>query len=335
MDSLELNKAAGAVLLAGIAFVGAGLLGKALVAPHVPEKAHLAIAEPQGAAAVATKAPQPPIGVLLASASATEGEALTKAQGCAACHSFNKDGKAGVGPNLYSVIGKPHGHMEGYQYSNALKSIKGPWTFQALNEWLTKPSAYAPGTKMSYAGLSDPKKRADIIEYLRTDADNPEPKPPVEANASTEAAAPANAGAAGATGSGVQPAANAGGGGGGPIDVRLASADPKAGEADTKKLGCVACHSFNEGGKAGIGPNLYGVVGAPHGHMEGYSYSSALKAKTGPWTFAALDEWLTKPAAYAPGTKMTFVGIANPKERADVIDYLRTLAKSPEPIPGK
>ena len=54
----------------------------------------------------------------------------------------------------------------------------------------------------------------------------------------------------------------------------------------------------------------------------------------GPWTFEELDKWLTKPAAYAPGTKMTFVGIADPKERADVIDYLRSLSATPEPLPA-
>ncbi len=69
--------------------------------------------------------------------------------------------------------------------------------------------------------------------------------------------------------------------------------------------------------------------------MEGFSYSSSLKSKPGPWTYAELDQWLTKPNAYAPGTKMTFVGVANPKERADVIDYLRTLSDKPEPLPGK
>ncbi len=330
MDSLELNKAVGAVLLAGIAFVGSGLLGRALIDPAMPEKPHIAIAEPQAATA-AVAAVEPPISVLLVSADAKAGEGLVKGQGCVACHSFNKDGKAGIGPNLYGVVGGPHGHMQGYEYSAALKSKTGPWTFAALSQWLAKPSAYAPGTKMSYAGLADPKKRADIIEYLRTDADNPEPKPTPEPGAA--AAVPANPGSAGVVGAGVQPQANAGGADGAPIETRLASADPKAGEADTKKVGCVACHSFAEGGKAGVGPNLYGVVGGPHAHMEGYSYSSALKAKQGPWTFAALDDWLKKPAAYAPGTKMTFAGVADAKERADIIDYLRTLAASPEPLP--
>ncbi|GAC1346263.1 MAG: hypothetical protein NVSMB18_27980 [Acetobacteraceae bacterium] len=332
MDSLELNKAAAAVLLAGIAFVGSGLIGKALVHPTSPEKLAIAIEVPEAGGAATAAAPEPPIGALLASADAAQGEALVKSQGCVACHSFNKGGKAGVGPNLYGVVGAPHGHMDGYDYSKALKSKEGPWTFAALSTWLLKPSAYAPGTKMSYAGLADPKKRADIIEYLRTDADQPEPKPAVTANAAPAAPA-ANPATGGATPSGVQP--------GGPaaapeaIGARLASADPKAGQASTAKLGCVACHSFNEGGKNGIGPNLYGVVGQSIAHREGFAYSAALKAHPGNWTYDELDKWLTKPAAYAQGTKMSFVGIADPKQRADVIDYLRTLAATPEPLPGK
>lgn len=119
-----------------------------------------------------------------------------------------------------------------------------------------------------------------------------------------------------------------------PIAPLLAKADPAAGEADTKKLGCTACHTFNEGGKAGIGPNLYNVVGGPHGHMPGFDYTNALKSKTGAWTFSELNEWLHKPSAYAPGTRMTFAGINNNQERADVIDYLRTLSPKPEPLPS-
>jgi len=117
-----------------------------------------------------------------------------------------------------------------------------------------------------------------------------------------------------------------------PIAPLLATADPAAGEAYAKKV-CAACHSLNEGGKAIIGPNLYGVVGGPHAHMQGFSYSDALKSKQGPWTYNELYAWLTKPSDYAPGTRMAFPGIKNDKQRLDVIAYLRTLSHNPEPLP--
>jgi cytochrome c len=212
--------------------------------------------------------------------------------------------------------------MAGYEYSTALKSKAGPWTYAELYEWLKKPSAYAPGTKMSYAGLADPKKRADIIDYLHTLSHDPEPLPAPPPPGATPVAATTTAG-----GPPAAPAVT-------PIAERLEHASAAEGQKDTMKLGCIACHSFNKGGRAGLGPNLYGVVGGPHAHMVGYEYSAALKAHTGPWTYEELDKWLTKPAAYAPGTKMTFAGIPNPDERADVIAYLRSNADDPEPLPG-
>ena len=324
MDNLETNKAFAAVLLAGMAFVGSGLIAGALVKPKELKETAIKIDLPENKGAPAAE-PDQPIALLLASADAGRGESGVKGQGCVACHSFNEGGKAGVGPNLYGVVGAPHGHMEGYAYSTALKAKSGPWTYDELNDWLKKPSAYAPGTKMSYAGLADQKKRADIIMYLRSLAASPEALPP--APAQTAAATTPPAGAAPAA-----PAADPNT----PIDVRLASADPKVGQADTLKLGCIACHTYAEGGKAGIGPNMWNVVGAPIGaHMEGYTYSAALKAKGGKWTYDEMDKWLTKPAAYAPGTKMTFAGVPDPKQRADIIAYLRTLANDPVPLPAK
>ena len=333
MDNLEVNKAVAAVLIAGIAFMGSGLISEALVHPHLLSKAVIKIDLPDAAGPkVAAAVPEEPIAALLVSADAGRGEAGVKAQGCVSCHSFNEGGKAGVGPNLYGVLGAPHGHMEGYSYSNAIKAKAGPWTYDELNEWLLKPSAYAPGTKMSYAGLTDEHKRADIIAYLRSLSHDPEALPAAPAKTASAAATPVSAStAAPPPGGAAAPAAAA------PANdsvALLASASPDAGKTDTLKLGCIACHSFNEGGKAGLGPNLYNVVNGPHAHMEGYSYSAALKAKEGPWTYAELDKWLLKPSTYAPGTKMSFAGIADPKVRADVISYLRSLSADPAPLPA-
>ncbi len=119
-----------------------------------------------------------------------------------------------------------------------------------------------------------------------------------------------------------------------PIEPLLAAADPAVGEATFKKL-CTSCHTPAEGGKSGVGPNLYGVVGAPHGHMAGFNYTAGLKEKEGPWTYEELNQWLKKPSSYVKGTRMAFAGIANDKSRADVIAYLRSLSKDPVPLPAK
>ena len=319
MDSMEVNKAIAGVLVAGIVFFLTGTVGTILVQEHQLATPAIKIEVPEAASpsGASGPAPLPPVANLLAKADVAAGEGYVN-KVCSACHTFTPGGKAGIGPNLYNVVGGPHAHMEGFNYSTALKSKTGPWTFDELNEWLHKPSEYAPGTRMTFAGISNNQERANVIDYLHTLSPNPEPLPPPVAEPPPAAAAAAATPAAAPS-----------------IDTLLASADPKAGEDDTKKLGCVACHTFNEGGKAGIGPNLYGVVGAPHGHMAGYDYTAGLKSKPGPWTFDELNEWLTKPSAYSPGTRMTFVGIKNPKERADVIDYLRTLSANPEPLPAK
>lgn len=116
-----------------------------------------------------------------------------------------------------------------------------------------------------------------------------------------------------------------------PIAVRMEKADPKKGEGDAKV--CSACHNFQEGAGAKVGPDLWNVVDRPKGKAEGFDYSAAMKAKGGDWTYADLDEFLTKPSAYVQGTKMGYPGQDDPEKRADIIAYLRTLSKEPKPLP--
>ncbi len=99
---------------------------------------------------------------------------------------------------------------------------------------------------------------------------------------------------------------------------------------------CKVCHSFDKGAPSPVGPNLYGVVGRKIASAEGFNYSPALKAKAseGDWTFEHLDQWLTNPQAFAAGTTMAFPGIPDLQKRADVIDFLRTKADNPVPLPA-
>ena len=114
-----------------------------------------------------------------------------------------------------------------------------------------------------------------------------------------------------------------------PIDMASASAERGAEVAKQ----CLACHNVEEGQGAKVGPHLYGIVGRKIASVPGFSYSSALKSKNDNWDFNALNAWLVKPTTYAPGTTMTYAGLSNDKQRADLIVYLNTLSKNPVPLP--
>jgi len=115
--------------------------------------------------------------------------------------------------------------------------------------------------------------------------------------------------------------------------VRPANVDPESGQRAVFRLGCVACHSLRRDGPNGIGPNLFNVVGAAKASHAGFVYSQALRAKGGVWSIDALDAWLTKPSAFAPGTRMSFAGIDDADTRAAVIAYLRSLSDRPPLAP--
>ncbi|MEO6579596.1 MAG: cytochrome c family protein [Sphingomicrobium sp.] len=108
-----------------------------------------------------------------------------------------------------------------------------------------------------------------------------------------------------------------------PVEFYLAQADVAKGEQVFKK--CAACHVSAAGGANGIGPNLWGVLGEPIGKgAGGYAFSAALSGVGGNWDWKSLDHWLASPRAMAPGTKMTFAGLGDPQDRANVIAFLNT-----------
>ena len=117
-----------------------------------------------------------------------------------------------------------------------------------------------------------------------------------------------------------------------PIEKLLQTASVEKGEAAAKK--CGACHTFEKNGPNRVGPNLYGIVGDKKGEGRGFNFSAAMKAKGGNWSFEDLNQFIANPKGFVPGTAMGFAGIQKDSERADVIDYLHTLADSPVPLPA-
>jgi len=116
-----------------------------------------------------------------------------------------------------------------------------------------------------------------------------------------------------------------------PISPRLATADPAQGEKIF--LQCRVCHVAEKGASPTVGPNLWGIVGRPVASKPDFSYSDSLKAIGGEWDYEKLNRYLFDPKAMAPQTRMAFTGIKPPRQRADLIAHLRTLADDPVPLP--
>ena len=113
--------------------------------------------------------------------------------------------------------------------------------------------------------------------------------------------------------------------------INFAAADPAKGEQVFKK--CAACHNAEPGGAHALGPALYGIMGKPVAGLPGFAYSDALKKKGGTWDWNTMSDWLLSPKTFAPGTKMTFAGLSNPEDRANVIAFLNSRSASPLPVP--
>jgi len=184
IDTFFLNKVAGWVLFTGLLVFGLSEVAHIVYHTSPPAQPGMVVEVQEDTQAVQDaaheEAPAVPIAQLLAYADASKGQAAFKA--CQACHTADKGGANKVGPNLWGIIGRPIASHEGFAYSDALKAKSGEtWTFENIDAFTHAPKTFAPGTKMTYAGVKKNETRADLIAYLNTLSDSPHPLPAAQA----------------------------------------------------------------------------------------------------------------------------------------------------------
>ena len=181
MDSFELNKIIGAVLLTALIIIGIGKFTDILFHVEKPKESAykvegLEVASTTASGQEAAKVVEAvDIKALLAMGDLAHGEKVFKK--CTACHMIAAGGKNMIGPNLWSVIGRQAGVVSDYKYSKAMVAYGKEWTFEEMKSYLIKPQAYVKGTKMAFAGLRKEKDRASVILYMNSKSDSPKALP--------------------------------------------------------------------------------------------------------------------------------------------------------------
>mgnify|MGYP001628117580 FL=1 len=170
MDTRETTKIVGGACGALLVFLLLGWAGETIY--HVGATGHgdeehtsgypIEVAE---ASDSGSDEPEVSLEELMAAADVGKGEKVFSK--CKACHKV-EPGANGTGPTLHAVVDRPIGAIDGFQYSDAMASFGGDWTVENLDGFLTKPSGFMSGTKMSFAGLKKPKDRANLIAYLQS-----------------------------------------------------------------------------------------------------------------------------------------------------------------------
>ncbi len=182
MDSFEWNKVFGALLGIALFVMCVNMFSGGFFDTAKPAVAGYALPGQEVVAQVsnapAAAEPAVPLAERLAKADAAKGASAAKK--CMACHAFDKGGANKVGPALWDIVNRVKGQAAGFGYSAALKerAAKGEkWNYESLYGFLENPKKYLPGTTMAFAGVTKSEERADIIAYLRGQADTPAPLP--------------------------------------------------------------------------------------------------------------------------------------------------------------
>jgi cytochrome c len=206
MNSFEWNKIIGAVLGTAIFIFVVRLVAEAIYEPAVPAKPGYVVegvveTPAAGTAAAPVEEAMPDWGTVLAKADVAAGKTISGK--CEQCHDTSSAKTIKIGPPLFGVVGRARASIAGFDYSSAMKAKGGSWTFDELFKFIKGPGLYIPGTKMTFAGLSKPEDRINLIAFLRTNTDAPvaipAPKPAAATPTPAESAAKPAAGAAPAT----------------------------------------------------------------------------------------------------------------------------------------
>ena len=178
MDSFEINKIIAAILVTVLFVFGLGKISDIIFHVNEPDIKGYKVELQTGETSVSeTSSDGEAIDMvkLLAMGDIDHGKKVFKK--CAACHSINQAGGNKIGPKLWNVMFRPVGAVSDYKYSKALSEYKKTWSWEEMNGFLIKPSAWIANNKMGFAGLKKEKDRASVILYLNQNSDNPKPLP--------------------------------------------------------------------------------------------------------------------------------------------------------------
>lgn len=169
---MELNKIAASILLSGLIVMIVSNVVDMLYNPEDYKIEHQTIVAASNEPQQKIEQVALDIGALMQNASFEKGKSAAKK--CIACHSFEKGGMNKVGPNLWNVVGNKKAHLgSSFNYSKALLGKGGKWGYEELFVFFKNPKAYIKGTRMAFAGISNPQEIADIVSYLRSMSDSP------------------------------------------------------------------------------------------------------------------------------------------------------------------